>query len=56
MKKEYIKPEQRVVELQHHCQILAGSNQLTSTNTNLTGDDVLDIDEDNTAGTDFWGR
>ncbi len=55
MKKEYIKPEQRVVELQHHCQILAGSNQLTSTNTNLTGDDVLDIDDEE-VGTGFWGR
>ena len=55
-KKRYMKPAMQVVELQHHCQILAGSNSLTTTSTNLTGDDVLDIDEDNPAGTDFWGR
>jgi len=29
MKKEYMKPEQRVVMLQHKCHILAGSNRMT---------------------------
>lgn len=54
MKKEYIKPDMKVVEIRQH-QILCGS-PLTTTSTNLTGDDVLDIDEDNPGGSGFWGR
>lgn len=57
MKKEYIKPEMQVVELQHHCQILAGSNnRLTGTSTTgLDPLDDLDIDDEE-VGTGFWGR
>lgn len=39
MKKQYIKPTMSVVELQHHCQMLAGSVQ--SINTNLGTDDFI---------------
>lgn len=53
-KKQYMKPEQRVVVLQHMTQLLTGS-PLTSTNTNLIDDDDLDID-DTPVGTGFWGR
>lgn len=53
-KKQYMKPEQRVVVLQHMTQLLTGS-PLTSTNTNLIDDDDLDID-DTSVGTGFWGR
>ena len=54
MKKEYIKPDMKVVELQHMTQLLVGSNTLTGTST--TGiDDDLDIDDEE-VGTGFWGR
>ena len=53
-KKLYMKPAMQVVELQHHCQILAGS-PLTSTSTNFIDEDDLLID-DTPVGTDFWGR
>lgn len=56
MKKEYIKPDMKVVELQHMTQLLAGSNTLTGTST--TGIDPLDdlgIDDEE-VGTGFWGR
>ena len=54
MKKEYIKPDMKVVELQHMTQLLVGSNTLTGTST--TGlDDDLDIDGEE-VGTGFWGR
>ena len=38
-KKEYMKPEMEVVELQHKCQILAGSTQ--GLNDELQGDEVV---------------
>ena len=56
MKKEYIKPDMKVVELQHMTQLLSGSNTLTGTST--TGIDPLDdLDiDDEEVGTGFWGR
>ena len=54
MKKEYMKPTMNVVQLQHRTMILAGS--ITTTSTNLTGTDAIDIDEDTPAGDGFWGR
>ena len=53
MKREYMKPTMKVVELQHQHQLLAGS--LTSTSTNLDKEDDFEID-DNPAGNGFWGR
>ena len=32
MKKEYMKPSMKVVELQHKCQILAGSGDIHNAN------------------------
>ena len=58
MKKEYMKPTVKVVELQHRTMILAGSGggPLGSVNTQGVDDgDELFI-EDTPAGTDFWGR
>lgn len=55
MKKEYIKPDMKVVELQHMTQLLAGSNNKLR-GTDITGlDDDLDIDDEE-VGTGFWGR
>ena len=57
MKKEYMKPTVSVVELQHKCQILAGSGLVGATKS-----DGLDSEEDNfviddeEVGTGFWGR
>ena len=53
MKREYMKPTMKVVELQHQHQLLAGS--LTSTSTNLDPVEELEID-DTPAGDGFWGR
>jgi hypothetical protein len=39
MKKQYIKPTMNVVELQHQCQMLAGSVQ--NLNTNLGADGLI---------------
>lgn len=50
MKKTYMKPEQCVVVLQHHCQLLADS-----VTTNLTGDDIININE-TPAEDDFQAR
>lgn len=57
MKKEYIKPEQRVVVLQYRAMLLDGS-PLRTTNTNLKDneEDDLDIDENTPATTGFWAR
>jgi len=49
MKKEYMKPEQRVVELQHKTHLL----QASQASTNLAPEDDLDITD--TPGT-TWGR
>ena len=54
MKREYMKPTMKVVELQHQHQLLAGS--LTSTSTNLDEGETLTIDDDTPAGGGFWGR
>ena len=40
MKKEYMKPEMAVVEIQQHCQILAGSVDANGMNTDLQDDEV----------------
>ena len=56
MKREYMKPTMRVVELQHKFQILAGSGGLRGVNTTgLNGGDEIDID-DTPVGDGFWGR
>ncbi len=52
-KKEYMKPAMRVVLLQHHQQLLAGSLKSVQS-TGLGGDD-LGIDDEE-VGTGFWGR
>jgi hypothetical protein len=54
MKREYLKPTMKVVELQHQHQLLAGS--ITDVKTTGLGDgDDFTID-DTPAGDDFWGR
>lgn len=53
-KKEYMKPAMRVVLLQHHQQLLAGSLKSVKS-TGLGDDDDLDIDDEE-VGTGFWGR
>ena len=40
IKKEYMKPTMQVVELQHKCQILAGSADVNGMNTGLQDDEV----------------
>ena len=50
-KKEYLKPEQRVIVLQQKAMLLYAS----STNTNLPNSDDLTID-DNPTTDPFWGR
>lgn len=52
MKKEYMKPTVKVVELQHRTHLL----QASQVNTNLAGRDALEIDDDTPASTGFWGR
>jgi hypothetical protein len=42
MKKEYNKPQMKVVELQHKCQILAGSVDANGINNELL-DETVDI-------------
>ena len=54
MKREYMKPTMKVVELQHQHQLLAGS-PLDSVNTGLGEEDDFEI-EDTPAGDGFWGR
>lgn len=54
MKKEYMKPTVRVVELQHKNCLLAGS-PTGSTSSNLDPEDVITID-DTPVGNGFWGR
>ena len=51
MKKEYMKPEQRVVELQHRTMLLSGS--LNSVGSNLDTEDEIGIsDEPGSSGAD----
>ena len=40
IKKEYMKPTMEVVELQHECQILAGSLDANGMNNGLQDDEV----------------
>jgi len=54
MKREYMKPTMKVVELQHQHQLLAGS-PLDSVDTGLGDGDDFTI-EDPPAGDGFWGR
>lgn len=42
MKKEYMKPEMAVVEIQQHCQILAGSVGANGMNDTLIDDEVTE--------------
>ena len=49
MKKEYMKPEQRVVELQHKTHLL----QASQASTNLAPEDDLDITD---TPSNVWGR
>lgn len=53
-KKGYMKPAMRVVLLQHHQQLLAGSLKSVQS-TGLDGGDDLGIDDEE-VGTGFWGR
>ena len=54
MKREYMKPTMKVVELQHQHQLLTGS-PLDSVDINLDEEDDFEID-DTPAGDGFWGR
>ena len=54
MKREYMKPTMKVVELQHQHQLLAESITDVQT-TYLDEDDDFTID-DTPAGDGFWGR
>ena len=54
IKREYMKPIVRVVELQHKNCLLAGS-PTGSTASNLAPEDVIYID-DTPVGDGFWGR
>ena len=51
MKKTYMKPDMREVQLQHRCKLLAGS--LTSTRSNLSSEDDFVIEE---TPQGVWGR
>ena len=55
MKREYMKPTMKVVELQHQHQLLAGSITDVQT-TGLDEGETLTIDDDTPAGDGFWGR
>ena len=56
MKKIYFRPTMQVVTLQHQHHLLAGS-RLASINSNLNNEeDEIDIDDEEEAGSDFWGR
>lgn len=52
MKKTYLKPTINITQLQHKTQLL----QASRTSTNLASEDDLIIDDDEPAGTGFWGR
>ena len=54
MKREYMKPTMKVVELQHQHQLLAESITDLQT-TGLGEEDDFEI-EDTPAGDGFWGR
>ena len=48
MKKEYMKPSMKLVELQHKCQILAGSGDIHDANYEFyAGFSKDDVDEGN---------
>ena len=53
MKKEYMKPEQRVVVLRHRTMLLSGSGPVGFTSTNLSSEDDFEIED--TPNSD-WGR
>ncbi len=53
-KKEYMKPAMRVVLLQHHQQLLAGSLKSVQS-TGLPSEDAVLINTEE-VGTGFWGR
>jgi len=58
MKKIYFKPTMQVVTLQHQHHLLAGSRP-NSIKSNLYDEDEEDemyIDDEEEAGSDFWGR
>ena len=42
IKKEYMKPSLKVIELQHKCQILAGSVDANGMNNDLQGEEVIE--------------
>ena len=52
MKKVYIKPQMEVVALHYQQSLL---NLGSSTNSNLSTEDALDIDDEE-VGDGFWGR
>ena len=50
-----MKPTVSVVELQHKCQILAGSDLVGATDSNLDSEDNFVIDDEKVSD-GFWGR
>ena len=55
MKKIYFRPTMQVVTLQHQHHLLANSRP-DLINSNLNDEDEMYIDEEEEAGSDFWGR
>jgi hypothetical protein len=54
IKKDYIKPAMKVVQLQHHAHILAGS--LRGVSTSGLGDDGIGYDENGGNQGNAWSR
>lgn len=52
-KKQYMKPEQRVVELHHMNQLLAGSLRSVKS-SGIDSEDEFEIEDE--VGSGFWGR
>ena len=54
MKKIYLKPIMQIVQMQHLCHLLAGSD-ISSIITNLDEDNI-EIEPDEDVGNAFWAR
>lgn len=52
IKKKYMKPTMQIVQLKHHCQILAAS--LRSVRSTGLGDDNFDYDDNGGDQKDAW--
>lgn len=55
MKKTYLKPDMRIVQLEHQHQLLVVSGP-RATSTNLPDEEEIVIDPDQGAGTGIWSR